>query len=86
MSEATIRSPTVPKTRLCNTEFVDNSPMNSSLWMLVIGLVLATALDGMDLMSASFAMPGVIKDFKLNQPWREAFSRQPTSDWPWERS
>ena len=63
---AKIREPAAPKTRLSYTEFVDNSPMNSALWLLVIGLILATALDGMDLMSASFAMPGIMKEFKLN--------------------
>jgi putative MFS transporter len=48
------------------TEFLDNSPMHKTLWFLLLGLVMATALDGMDLMSASFAMPGIIREFKLN--------------------
>jgi putative MFS transporter len=49
-------------------EFLDNSPMTRFLWVLLFGLCLAQLLDGVDFLSTSFAMPGVIRQFHLNPP------------------
>jgi len=56
----------VNKTRMTYLEFLDGSPMTKYLWLLVCGMSLAQMLDGMDFMSTSFALPGLIREFHLN--------------------
>jgi putative MFS transporter len=48
------------------TEFLDNSPMTKMLLLLVCGMSLAQLLDGMDFQATSFALPGIIREFRLN--------------------
>jgi MFS transporter, putative metabolite:H+ symporter len=57
---------TTAKTRMSYTEFLDSSPMTSFLWLLVLGISFAQFLDGMDFQITSFALPGIISDFKIN--------------------
>jgi putative MFS transporter len=67
MSEASSSSSALGnKVRMTYTEFLDKSPMTPSLWLLLVGLCLAQLLDGMDFMVTSFALPGIIKEFKIN--------------------
>jgi putative MFS transporter len=47
-------------------EFLDNSPVNKQLWLILIGVLMANLLDGMSVMMTSFAMPGIIREFKIN--------------------
>jgi putative MFS transporter len=47
-------------------EFLDNSPLNKSLWLMLIGVLMTNLLDGMSLMMTSFAMPGMVREFKIN--------------------
>ena len=54
------------KKRMTYTEFLDESKMTGFLWFMLFGLCLAQLLDGMDFQSASFALPGIVKEFKLN--------------------
>jgi putative MFS transporter len=54
------------KVRMTYTEFLDNSPMTGFLWTLLAGVLLASLLGGMDFMVTSFALPGIIREFKLN--------------------
>jgi len=48
------------------TEFLDNSPMIGFHWLFLIGVCLAQILDGLDFQVTSFALPGIIQEFKLN--------------------
>ena len=48
------------------TEFLDNSPMTKFLWLLVSGMSLAQLLDGMDFQATAFALPGIMREFRLN--------------------
>ena len=54
------------KVRMTYTEFLDESKMTGFLWFLLFGLSLAQLLDGMDYQCSSFALPGIIKEFKIN--------------------
>ena len=54
------------KKQMTYTEFLDSSPMTKFLWLLLFGLCLAQLLDGIDFQATSFAMPGIIKEFRLN--------------------
>ena len=51
--------------RMNYIEFLDNSPMTPFLWVLLIGVALAQILDGIDFQSTAFALPLVIKEFKI---------------------
>jgi putative MFS transporter len=56
----------IDKKRLTYIEFLDSSPMTRFLWFMLFGLCLAQLLDGIDFQATAFAMPGIIKLFKLN--------------------
>jgi len=56
----------VNKKRMTYTEFLDNQKMTKFLWFLVFGVIIAEILDGMDFQITAFALPGIIKEFKLN--------------------
>jgi len=47
-------------------EFLDNSPVNKQLLLILIGVLMANLLDGMSLMMTSFAMPGMVREFNIN--------------------
>ncbi len=53
------------KRRMTYTEFLDVSPMSKFLWLVFWGVALAQILDGIDFMSTSFALPLVLKEFKI---------------------
>ena len=48
------------------TEFLDEAPMSGFLWSLIFGICFAQVLDGLDFMSTSFALPGIMKSFALS--------------------
>ena len=52
--------------KMTYVEFLDKSPMTPFHWLLVIGVSLAQFLDGIDYMALAYALPMVIKDFRLN--------------------
>ncbi len=54
------------RVRMTYTEFLDESKMTGFLWLLLFGMSLAQLLDGMDYQCSSFALPGIIKEFKIN--------------------
>lgn len=54
------------KSRMTYTEFLDNSPMSKFLWLLVTGMSLAQLLDGLDFQATAFALPGIMREFRLN--------------------
>jgi len=53
------------KKRMTYTEFLDNSPMSGFLWFIVIGVSLAQILDGVDFQSTAFALPLIVREFKI---------------------
>jgi len=57
---------TADKVTMTYTEFLDKSPMSLFLWFLVIGVCLAQILDGLDFQATTFAMPGIMRELKLN--------------------
>ena len=58
-------SSTARATRMTYTEFLDNSPMTPFLWYVLFGCVVAQILDGFDFQSTSFALPLLLKEFKI---------------------
>jgi len=52
--------------RMTYTEFLDNSPMSPFLWFVLLGCIVAQVLDGFDFQCTSFALPLVIREFKIN--------------------
>ncbi|MGA3128474.1 MAG: MFS transporter [Candidatus Korobacteraceae bacterium] len=60
------RCGSINKARMTYTEFLDNSPMTKFLWLLVGGMSLAQLLDGLDFQATAFALPGIIREFRLN--------------------
>jgi putative MFS transporter len=69
--EADVSELTMPlagtKTRITFTDFLDNSPMSTFHWFLLIGCIGAQLLDGFNFQSTSFVLPLVIKEFKISQ-------------------
>lgn len=57
--------PRVAGATLTYTEFLDASPMTRFLWLLVAGVALAQVLDGFDFQSTSFALPLIVREFRL---------------------
>ena len=53
------------KKRMTYTEFLDNSPMTPFLWFVLLGCIVAQILDGFDFQSTSFALPLLLKEFKI---------------------
>ena len=51
--------------RMSYTEFLDTSPLNGYLLLVVLGVSVAQMLDGMDFQSTSFALPLIVREFKL---------------------
>ena len=51
--------------RLTYTEFLDKSAMTSFLWFILIGCVVAQIMDGFDFESTSFALPLIIREFRV---------------------
>jgi MFS transporter, putative metabolite:H+ symporter len=51
--------------RMSYTELLDSSPMSSFLWFILLGCVVAQILDGFDFEATSFALPLVIKEFRI---------------------
>jgi len=61
-----LSSPTaVNKPVMTYTEFLDRSPVTGFLWTLIIGMALASLLDGFDFQATAFALPGVVRAFHL---------------------
>jgi putative MFS transporter len=56
----------VEKVQITYTELIDQAPMTGTTWLLVIAAVAAQVLDGFDFQVMSFALPGIIREFKLN--------------------
>jgi len=54
------------KTRMTYTELIDSSPMTPLFWLIIIGMCLAQMLDGMDFIATAFALPGIIREYKIN--------------------
>ncbi len=52
--------------RMTYIEFLDNSPMTSFLWILLIGVALAQILDGINFQSTAFALPLISREFGIN--------------------
>ncbi len=48
------------------TELLDEAPMSGFLWLLLLGVLLAQVLDGMDYQSTAYALPLLIKQFHLS--------------------
>lgn len=66
VSEQTLGNSTGNKVKMTYTEFLDNSPMTGFLYLLLFGVILASILDGMDFQMTAFALPGIIREFKIN--------------------
>ncbi len=47
------------------TEFLDRSPMTGFLWTMMVGVAMAQLLDGLDYQATAFALPGIMRQFKL---------------------
>ena len=54
------------KKRMTYTEFLDASPMTPFLWFVLLGCIIAQVLDGFDFQCTSFALPLVMREFKIN--------------------
>ena len=65
VARQSVPSGTTGKTRMTYMEFLDNSPMSPFLWCVLLGCVLAQILDGFDFQCTSFALPLVIKEFRI---------------------
>jgi len=48
------------------TEFLDEAPMSGFLWLLLVGVLIAQILDGMDYQSTAYALPLLIRQFHLS--------------------
>jgi putative MFS transporter len=48
------------------TELLDEAPMSGFLWLLLLGVLLAQILDGMDYQSTAYALPLLIRQFHLS--------------------
>jgi putative MFS transporter len=55
-----------PKVKVTYTDLIDNSAMTKTTWLLLFGVMAAQLLDGFDFQVTSFAMPGMIRAFKMN--------------------
>ncbi|AJZ56503.1 sugar (and other) transporter family protein [Paraburkholderia fungorum] len=53
-------------TRMNYIEFIDESPMNPMLWVLLIGCMVAQILDGFENQTISFALPLLSKEFAID--------------------
>jgi putative MFS transporter len=53
-------------TRMNYIEFIDESPMNPVLWILLIGCMVAQILDGFENQTISFALPLLTKEFAID--------------------
>jgi putative MFS transporter len=47
------------------TEFLDEAPMSGFLWLVLMGVVLAQLVAGLDYQSTAYTMPSIIKEFHL---------------------
>lgn len=59
-------NPAANKLTMSYTEFLDQAPMSVFLWLLVIGVCLAQILDGLDFQATTFALPGIMRELRLN--------------------
>lgn len=62
-----------PKT-MTYTELLDSSPMHRTLWLIVLGCMLAQVLDGFDFETTSFALPLILKNFHISAAQAGALS------------
>ena len=51
--------------RMTYTEVLDGSPLSGLLFLVVFGVAVAQILDGIDFQSTSFALPLIVREFKL---------------------
>ena len=66
--------PAFGKVRMTYTELLDNAPMNSLFWLIILGSCLGQLLDGIDFISTAFALPGIIHEFRINPAQAGAIS------------
>jgi hypothetical protein len=46
---------------------IDDNPMSTRQWIVVILMVLLNALDGFDVLSSAFAAPGMMKEWGITR-------------------
>ncbi|NKJ49297.1 hypothetical protein CIC12_21700 [Burkholderia sp. SG-MS1] len=59
-------SPSIGVRRMTYIEFIDESPMNPGLWILLVGCMVAQVLDGFENQTISFALPLLSREFAIN--------------------
>lgn len=64
-TQLSVPAGTSGKKRMTYTEFLDNSPMTPFLWYVLLGCIVAQVLDGFDFQCTSFALPLLLKEFKI---------------------